>query len=213
MLTVSSGNPTVTELEVKRSRFITCLARAETVGRAREVVAECRSTYPDARHHCSAFIVTPEGLNPQQHSSDDGEPSGTAGLPMLQVLAGFDLENVVAVVTRYFGGVLLGTGGLVRAYSQAVTQAVQEVPLVQVVTLPLVRAEVPALFAGRVEAELRRANWELVEVSWAETVRFEIAADSEKHAALRELFATVVKQPVEVEVIGTIRHELPYTLD
>lgn len=132
---------------------------------------------------------------------------------MLQVLAGFDLENVVAVVTRYFGGVLLGTGGLVRAYSQAVTQAVQEAPLVQVVTLPLVRAEVPALFAGRVEAELRRANWELVEVSWAETVRFEIAADSEKHAALRELFATVVKQPVEVEVIGTIRHELPYTLD
>lgn len=132
---------------------------------------------------------------------------------MLQVLAGFDLENVVAVVTRYFGGVLLGTGGLVRAYSQAVTQAVQEAPLMQVVTLPLVRAEVPALFAGRVETELRRANWELVEVSWAETVRFEIAADSEKHAALRELFATVVKQPVEVEVIGTIRHELPYTLD
>ena len=105
------------EIEVKKSRFLALVARVSTPAEAREVVNERKAAMPDARHHCAAFVVSADGAQPFSHSSDDGEPSGTAGRPMLDVLAGSKLVDVVAVVTRYFGGTLLGTGGLVRAYS------------------------------------------------------------------------------------------------
>ncbi|HOA88438.1 MAG TPA: YigZ family protein, partial [Propioniciclava tarda] len=111
------------EFEVKRSRFLTTLARVDAEEAAREVIADVRRVHPAARHHCSAFIVEVEGAQHIERSSDDGEPSGTAGAPMLGVLRGSGVTQVVAVVTRYFGGVLLGTGGLVRAYSDAVAEA------------------------------------------------------------------------------------------
>ena len=101
------------EIEVKKSRFLALVARVSTPAEAREVVNERKAAMPDARHHCAAFVVSADGAQPFSHSSDDGEPSGTAGRPMLDVLAGSKLVDVVAVVTRYFGGTLLGTGGLV----------------------------------------------------------------------------------------------------
>src|SRR5690606_5623750 len=115
--TLSRGVTTTTELEIRRSRFITWLRRAEDEEAARDLVEEARHTYPDARHHCSAFVVRVPGANLVERSSDDGEPAGTAGMPMLEVLRGSGLVDVSAVVIRYFGGVKLGTGGLVRAYS------------------------------------------------------------------------------------------------
>uniref|UniRef100_UPI0039EEFE92 IMPACT family protein n=1 Tax=Sinomonas sp. G460-2 TaxID=3393464 RepID=UPI0039EEFE92 len=114
------------ELEIKRSRFITVLRRAETEDEARALVAELRREFHDARHHCSAFVLGPDRT--AQRSNDDGEPSGTAGIPMLEALlkgatldGAADLSDVAAVVVRYFGGILLGAGGLVRAYSESVS--------------------------------------------------------------------------------------------
>src|SRR5699024_1218857 len=101
------------------------LARVSTETEARDVVERLRKQYWDARHHCSAFILGPQGQ--VQRSSDDGEPAGTAGAPMLEVLRGAEVSDVVAVVTRWFGGVLLGTGGLIRAYSDAVRAGLDEV--------------------------------------------------------------------------------------
>ncbi|MGH3317578.1 MAG: IMPACT family protein, partial [Nocardioidaceae bacterium] len=109
------------ETEVKRSRFLCRLRRVEHEDQARAVVDEARREHGDARHHCSAFILGPAGQ--VQRSSDDGEPAGTAGGPMLEVLRGREVSDVVAVVSRYFGGTLLGAGGLVRAYSDAVRAA------------------------------------------------------------------------------------------
>ena len=103
------------EIEVRRSRFICDLEREEA---AREFIDAIRSGSREARHHCTAFILGPDGAI--QRSNDDGEPSGTAGAPMLEVLRGHGVSDVVAVVTRWFGGVLLGTGGLIRAYGDAV---------------------------------------------------------------------------------------------
>jgi uncharacterized YigZ family protein len=110
------------ELEVKRSRFLCTLERVESEDAARALVARLRRDHPDARHHCSAFVIGPPPV-PVERSSDDGEPAGTAGAPMLEVLRGRGLSDVAAVVTRWFGGTLLGTGGLARAYADAVRAA------------------------------------------------------------------------------------------
>ena len=118
------------QLEVRRSRFVCDIAPASTEQEARAFVDAVRSGSRDAGHHCTAFVLGPDGAT--LRSNDDGEPSGTAGGPMLEVLRGRALTDVVAVVTRWFGGTLLGTGGLIRAYGDAVTAALD-------VARPLVR--------------------------------------------------------------------------
>ncbi len=106
------------EIEVKKSRFICHVAAAETEEEAAVFINEMKKKYWDARHNCSAFVIgSNAGLT---RCSDDGEPAGTAGRPMLEILLNEEIRNVAVVVTRYFGGVLLGTGGLVRAYQEAV---------------------------------------------------------------------------------------------
>ncbi len=105
------------EIVEKKSRFIANIKKVETEEEAVAFINEMKKKYYDARHNCSAFVI---GKSKQLlRSSDDGEPSGTAGKPMLEVLLGTDIVNVVVVETRYFGGTLLGTGGLVRAYTDA----------------------------------------------------------------------------------------------
>ncbi|WP_353066308.1 IMPACT family protein [Arcanobacterium hippocoleae] len=115
-------------IEIKRSEFITVIRRTDSQELARIFINEIRDEFPDARHHCSAYIISMPGAQPLQHSSDDGEPSGTAGRPMLDTLNGFNLSNLTAVVVRYFGGTLLGTGGLVRAYSSSVRECLRGTP-------------------------------------------------------------------------------------
>lgn len=116
------------EIEVRRSRFVCDVERVETEEAAREFIEAVRSGSREARHHCTAFILGPDGAI--QRSNDDGEPSGTAGAPMLEVLRGRGVSDVVAVVTRWFGGVLLGTGGLIRAYGDAVSAGLDAASLV-----------------------------------------------------------------------------------
>ncbi len=120
---------------------------------ARAVVEERRRAHFDARHHCSAFVLGPDARTAR--SSDDGEPAGTAGVPMLGVLNSNHLTDVVAVVTRYFGGIKLGAGGLVRAYSDAVAQAVAAAGTRQVVLCSLIAVQVPLADAGATESQIR----------------------------------------------------------
>lgn len=145
------------ELVVKKSRFLAHLAPAPSVEAADAVVARLRKEHWDARHHCVALVVGTHA--DQQRSSDDGEPSGTAGVPMLEVLRRRGLTDVVAVVTRYFGGVLLGAGGLVRAYSGAVAEALDlaatQGALRRREVLTEVVVDVPHADAGRVDHLLR----------------------------------------------------------
>ncbi len=147
------GRGADTELQIKRSRFLTRLRRVTSEAEVRAVVEDRRRTHFDARHHCSAFILGPDARTAR--SSDDGEPAGTAGAPMLHVLQQNHLIDVVAVVTRYFGGIKLGAGGLVRAYSDAVAQAVSAIGTRDVALSALLRVDVPMAEAGAVEAHLR----------------------------------------------------------
>ncbi len=164
-----------TEIEVKRSRFLATLARADSEEQARGVVAQVRGTFPDARHHCLAFIIDLPDAQPIERSSDDGEPAGTAGMPMLEVLRGAELGHVVAVVTRYFGGVLLGTGGLVRAYSDAVAAVLADTPRVVPQRRILWGLDVSPAEAGRVQGALLNRGLEVVDADWGATVRLTVA--------------------------------------
>ena len=112
------------EIVIEKSRFICTLKKAATEEEAQDFIKETKKKYWDATHNCSAYIIGEGGL--AQRSNDDGEPSGTAGLPMLEVLRKNNLHNVAAVVTRYFGGIKLGAGGLVRAYTNSVAAAIEE---------------------------------------------------------------------------------------
>lgn len=155
MFTLADHDEVRAETEIKRSRFIASLLRVDDVDRAVAFLEVIRAEFPDARHHCWAYVLGDEPGQRQARSSDDGEPGGTAGVPMLQVLEGRDLTNVVAVVTRYFGGVKLGAGGLVRAYSGAVKSAVDAATLVPRVRRESFTLAVDHAEAGRIEAELR----------------------------------------------------------
>ena len=194
----TAGITTTGELEVKRSRFITLIRRVTSEDEARAFIQATRAEYPDARHHCSAFIYAVEGANPVERSSDDGEPSGTAGQPMLDVLRGSGMLDIAAVVVRYFGGVKLGTGGLVRAYSDAVSLVLPEVPRVRRQQLTV------WALAGRLEAELRattaRTHIEIVGVDYGAEATLQVAAADDD--TLLHTVASLTKGSVQPERIG-----------
>lgn len=146
------------ELIIKRSRFITSVG--SVIGRqaARGFIDQCRERWPDANHHCWAMVAgTPDDIW-LQDQSDDGEPRGTAGKPMLNVLQHAGLGHVVMVVTRYFGGVKLGAGGLVRAYSQSATQALATLSTKQSFIRESVRVEIPYSALDALEHWLRETD-------------------------------------------------------
>jgi len=143
----------VHETEIKKSRFITHLEPVASVAEADAFIADVRKRHWDARHHCVAMITGVTG--DQARSSDDGEPSGTAGVPMMEVLRHRDMTDIVAVVTRYFGGIKLGAGGLVRAYGGAVSEALDHAQLVHRRALTAARIRVPHAEAGRFDNLLR----------------------------------------------------------
>ena len=147
------AGPVDRELVVKKSRFLAHLSPVASVADADAVIARVRKEHWDARHHCVALVVGTHA--DQQRSTDDGEPSGTAGVPMREVLRHRQVTDVVAVVTRYFGGVLLGAGGLVRAYSSAVSEALDVAQPVRRAVLTEVRIDVPHADAGRLHGVLR----------------------------------------------------------
>ncbi len=145
--------PVEHELVIKKSRFIARVEPVASVEDADTVITQVRKQWWDARHNCTAMVTGL--LGDQARSSDDGEPSGTAGVPMLEVLRRRELTDVVAVVTRYFGGVKLGAGGLVRAYSTAVSEALDLASLVHRQSLTRVTMDVAHADAGRFDNLLR----------------------------------------------------------
>ncbi|VEI12727.1 YigZ family protein [Trueperella bialowiezensis] len=196
------------EIEIKRSRFIAIARRVSSVEEARAVLADARAEFPDARHHCSAYVVSQRDTHAVLNSSDDGEPSGTAGRPMLDVLTGHNMTDVSVVVVRYFGGTLLGTGGLVRAYSDSVRAVLSDARLVKQEVYRKQRITARHALAGKVEAELRGRGYEVVDVNYGvTTVEIDVAvADPEAFAAEVAQLSAGGAAPLDV---GTVIHEVP----
>ncbi|SED51635.1 IMPACT family protein [Ruania alba] len=200
-LTVRGGPGAVVraEIEVKRSRFLCRLVRVTDEEEARDAVEQARKEHWSARHHCSAFVLGPAGEPDQvRRSNDDGEPSGTAGAPMLEVLTGRGLVDCVAVVSRYFGGVLLGAGGLVRAYSDAVTAATDAAHLVARQRRELLTVDLPHADAGRVEAELRKQGVTVLGTDYHRQARLHLACTPDGVGHLRGSVAAVTGGSAEL---------------
>lgn len=197
------------DLEIKRSHFLGLAARTTSEAQAREFIASRRALYPDARHHCSAFIIANPGATPTERSNDDGEPSGTAGKPMLEVVRGSQIFDVTVVVTRYFGGTLLGTGGLVRAYSQATAQALEQLSLCRRSQQYLWQLHAPVAEAGRIEAELRAGGANIVQTRWESQATIELASAVGNPTELAALVANVTRGQGHLEAAGTKILELP----
>ena len=159
--------PVHSELIIKKSRFIGCVQSVADRTAARAVVAALRAAHPGAAHVCWALMA-----GGQSAANDDGEPGGTAGRPMLEVLRHQQLEGVLATVVRYFGGVKLGAGGLVRAYTDAVAQALVNATLVQRIVRSTLSCEVPYPLEGVVRRELGACDAALERVSHADLVLF-----------------------------------------
>ncbi|MFA5607821.1 MAG: YigZ family protein [Leucobacter sp.] len=186
------------EIEISRSRFLTRLVRVETEESARAVIAEVRAEHPRARHHCSAFVIGPDSRI--RRSNDDGEPSGTAGAPMLEALVASELSDVVAVVTRYFGGVLLGAGGLTRAYRRAVVEAAQRAERVHRAQRTEVAVRCSYEVAGVIEAEARRRGYGVGTADYGEAVLQRYAVAAAEIAPLEALVAEASAGAAGVEV-------------
>jgi uncharacterized YigZ family protein len=167
------------ELLIKKSRFIACVQPMTDRSAAQKVVAELWTQHPGAAHVCWALLA-----GGQSAAVDDGEPSGTAGRPMLDVLRHQDLEGVLATVVRYFGGIKLGAGGLVRAYTDSVAQALLTAEKVAIIKLRHLVCTAPYAMEGMVRRELEAAGANLDNVGHSDEVRFEFNIADTAAAAL-----------------------------
>lgn len=173
------------EITEKKSRFIATVQSVRTQEEADRFVLRMKKQYWDARHNCSAMILGE--LGELSRCSDDGEPSGTAGRPMLSVLSGEGLTNVCAVVTRYFGGVLLGTGGLVRAYSLAVQEALASCVIGTRTQGIRLRIRSNYNDAGKIRYILEQKSFPITDIAYTDMVETETLVESDSLGSLKNM--------------------------
>ncbi|MFB8038452.1 YigZ family protein [Streptomyces sp. NPDC056004] len=190
----------VHETEINRSRFICALAPAATEQEAQDFVARIRKEHPTATHNCFAYVIGADAS--VQKASDDGEPGGTAGVPMLQMLTRREMRYVVAVVTRYYGGVKLGAGGLIRAYGGVVGEALDELGTITRRRFRLATITIGHQRAGKLENDLRATGRTVREVRYAEAVVIEIGLPDADVESFRGWLADVTAGEAGLELGG-----------
>ena len=159
------------EINVKKSQFICHLFPTKTKKESKEIILKVNERYSDATHNCTAYIVSDgEGFD------DDGEPGGTAGKPMINVLRKNDLHNVTAVVTRYFGGIKLGAGGLVRAYSKSVLEAINEAEILEVELYDVYTLAFEYSDIKLADSEVRNNNLEVINKDYSDKVIYDVVS-------------------------------------
>lgn len=199
------------EIVEKKSRFIATLSPVASEEEAAGFIESIKKNYWDARHNCSAFVV---GERAQlTRCSDDGEPAGTAGKPMLEVLLGCGVRNAAVVVTRYFGGTLLGTGGLVRAYTQAVQAGLKasEIAVMQYGTELLIETDYSGI--GKIQYILGQMGLEPVQAEYVEAVRLKLLVPKQDVVRLRRELTEATAGRVKIEDKGSYYFEAPASFD
>lgn len=156
------------EIVIERSRFIAHVKEVISEEEAQDFIAKTKKAHWSATHNCSAYLI---GMrNEIQKAQDDGEPSGTAGVPMLEVLKKLDMKNTVVVVTRYFGGIKLGAGGLVRAYSKSTKEGLIHAGIVERTKVYVMRTKIDYTFLGKIENQLRNSPYLIKEILYGTDV-------------------------------------------
>ncbi|PLR83148.1 YigZ family protein [Bacillus canaveralius] len=159
------------EITIQKSRFIASVSRAKTEAEAQEFIQKIKKQHWNAPHNCSAYLI---GENDQiQKANDDGEPSGTAGVPILEVLKKKHLKDTVVVITRYFGGIKLGAGGLIRAYGKSTSEGIEATGIVERTLMRVMHTTIDYTLLGKVENELRSSVYSIKEIHYLESVEIE----------------------------------------
>lgn len=189
------------EEEIKRSRFITTLAYTPTVEDARAFINEVSGEFRNASHNCWAYVIGPPGTTGQVGMSDDGEPHGTAGRPMLTVLLHSRVGDICAVVTRYFGGTLLGTGGLVKAYSGGVQLALIDLPTIERIPKSQIEVIIDYSSITLFKRLLTDYEVELLSEVYAVDAAFRLQLPTEHLAAFTEAITTLTNGQALIDII------------
>ncbi|MFT8323027.1 MAG: YigZ family protein [Bacillus sp. (in: firmicutes)] len=172
------------ELIIQKSRFIAHIQRVETEEEAQEFIQEIKKKHKAATHNCSAYLI---GEHDQiQKANDDGEPSGTAGVPILEVLKKKQLKDTAVVVTRYFGGIKLGAGGLIRAYGKATSEGIGATGVVERKLMKIIGTSIDYTFLGKMENELRSSPYQIKNIHYLEEVEIETFIEIENIQAFKD---------------------------
>jgi len=189
------------EIIIQKSRFIANVKRVESEEEAQEFIQSIKKEHRDATHNCSAYIIGETDYI--QKANDDGEPSGTAGVPMLEVLKKKGLKDTAVVVTRYFGGIKLGAGGLIRAYGSATTQGIQTTGIVRRELMQGVSVTVKYTLLGKLENEIRQqSNYLLEDIHYLENVAFIIYVKTEETDAFQDWITEMTNAQAAFELLG-----------
>ncbi|MGN1402425.1 MAG: YigZ family protein [Bacillus sp. (in: firmicutes)] len=172
------------EIVIQKSRFIAYINRAETEEEAMEFIQEIKKKHWNATHNCSAYMIGEH--NQIQKANDDGEPSGTAGIPMLEVLKKKDLKDTVVVVTRYFGGIKLGGGGLIRAYGKSTSEGINEAGIVKRKFMRIMHTTIDYTWLGKLENELRASVYTVKEILYKENVEIQTFVEETAKESFRD---------------------------
>lgn len=175
----------IEEIEIKKSRFITYLHRCFSEQEAKDYIVSIRKLHPNANHHCYAFIIGEH--NEIQRSNDDGEPSGTAGLPMLESLAHQNIQDIVAITVRYFGGIKLGGGGLIRAYAKSVHNALNHASITRKQAMKKCRICFSYDIVGKLDYFFRQEAMDVLEKDYQEMVHYTFLCEEIPSEAIAEL--------------------------
>ena len=172
------------ELIIQKSRFIGYVKRVETEDKAKQFIQEIKKKHYDATHNCSAYMIGPH--DEVQKANDDGEPSGTAGIPILEVIKKLQLKDTAVVVTRYFGGIKLGAGGLIRAYGKTAKKAINTTGIVKRERMQGFVVEIDYSYLGKLENELRQSNHIVESIEYLDKVHFYVFVKMDQVDAFRK---------------------------
>lgn len=197
------------EVEEKKSRFLGLAAHVESEAEAAQLLEKVRKQYYDARHHCYAWVIG-ETMN-QKKAADDGEPSGTAGIPILKVIEGRNCTNTIIIVTRYFGGTLLGTGGLARAYTASAAEALGKAGIICMADCVKLRITLEYKLLDKVMHFLRGEKIPVSDENYTDKVSFQITVRAEESSALAGRITELTAGAVQIKETGRGYMKLPYT--
>lgn len=197
---VKSGYADITE---KKSRFIANVRPVKSEEEAKAFVEEMKKKYYDARHNVFAYQIGEK--NELKRFSDDGEPQGTAGMPVLSVLTGGDIKNTAVVVTRYFGGILLGTGGLVRAYTLAAQEGLEAAGVCEIGLYKKFEVVCDYTLSGKIQYELSKEEYFVENTEFTDKVKFVVLVESERAEKFSSMITEITSAKAFAEEKETLR--------
>ena len=189
--------PVSAEIVEKKSKFIAQVFPVESEEQAFEVLEKVKKENRDARHNVFSYRIA----NGPERASDDGEPSGTAGVPILDILRGKDLQNILVVVTRYFGGILLGTGGLVKAYTDSTKDALQKINIVEKILQKQYEIEIPYSYNDKVVYFCKNNDYKILETKYEENAKLYIAVKNEKSSRFESEINEITNREAVIKVV------------